>query len=104
MLVQTPSKILKTDFRIWENFNQAASTSVLSDEEKTGRLQSVKEIVLSENADYHLSCNKECTAVLLPLYGEIIINDYYESVKAGESLTLALSPQSPIHLKKPSQQ
>lgn len=88
MLLQTPSRIFKTDFRIWTEAENAVSTQLFRNEEKIGRLKKVSEVVLNENSDFRTVVEEDCTIIIFPLYGEIILTDYYETIKAGETLTL----------------
>ncbi|NIF07012.1 hypothetical protein F3J23_16360 [Chryseobacterium sp. Tr-659] len=87
MLVQTPSKILKTDFRIWNEGEKNMITTIMNDE-RTNALISVKEVILDIEGELRLGFDKERTLLILPLYGEIIITDFYETLSAGTSLTI----------------
>lgn len=99
MLVQTPSKIFKTDFRIWTEGENNAETIILQNEATTKKLISIREVVCDENADYRISFEENRTIVLLPLYGEIIINDFYEKIIAGETLTFNIEKNNEIIIK-----
>ncbi len=99
MLVQTPSKIFKTDFRIWTEGENHLESILLKKEESTKHLISVREIVCDENADYRMSFEENRTLILFPLYGEIIINDFYEKVIAGETLTFNVEKNNEVIIK-----
>ena len=87
MLVQTPSKILKNDFRVWNKTEQYTMTEIFKNEEKISALLNVKEVILDIGGELRLNFEGERTILILPLYGEIIISDFYESISAGKSLT-----------------
>ncbi|ROI03025.1 hypothetical protein EGI16_12740 [Chryseobacterium sp. G0240] len=88
MLVQSPSKIFKSDFRIWQKSEKIAITEILNNEEQAHTLISVKEVVLNIEGELRLNFDEERILLILPLYGEIIITDFYEVISAGMSLTL----------------
>ncbi|MDR6465596.1 hypothetical protein [Chryseobacterium sediminis] len=88
MLVQTPSKIFKNDFRIWQENEKSTMTEILKDEDQTHTLLSLKEVVLDIEGEVRFNFDDERILLILPLYGQIIISDFYEPVSAGMSLTL----------------
>lgn len=88
MIVQSPSIILKNDFRTWDTNHQYNVTEILKNTENTNTLLSIKEVILDIQGEIRLHVETEKTLLILPLYGEIIISDFYESISAGESLTI----------------
>ncbi|WP_250255720.1 hypothetical protein [Chryseobacterium sp. Marseille-Q3244] len=88
MLVQTPSTILKNDFRTWNAEHLYTVAEILKNTENTNTLLSVKEVILDIQGEIRLPIQTEKTLLILPLYGEVIISDFYESISAGESLTI----------------
>ncbi|MFS4472366.1 hypothetical protein [Chryseobacterium sp. T20] len=99
MLVQAPSKIFKNDFRIWQENEKNTVTEILNDKDRTYTLYNVKEVVLDIEGELRLSFEEERTLLILPLYGEIIINDFYETISAGMSLTLNTQAGKDIVIK-----
>ncbi|RXM37788.1 hypothetical protein BOQ62_20385 [Chryseobacterium sp. CH21] len=99
MLVQAPSKILKNDFRIWQENEKSTVTEILKSEERTQTLYSVKEVVSDIEGELRLQFDEERTLLILPLYGEIIITDFYETISAGMSLTLNTEAGKDIVIK-----
>ncbi|MEJ5048219.1 hypothetical protein WH221_00085 [Chryseobacterium culicis] len=99
MLVQAPSKIFKNDFRIWQENEKNTVTEILNDKDRTYTLYNVKEIVLDIEGELRLSFEEERTLLILPLYGEIIITDFYETISAGMSLTLNTQAGKDIVIK-----
>lgn len=99
MLVQAPSKILKNDFRIWQENKKNTVTEILKSEERTQTLYSVKEVVLDIEGELRLHFDEERTLLILPLYGEMIITDFYETISAGMSLTLNTQAGKDIVIK-----
>lgn len=99
MLVQSPSKIFKNDFRIWQENDKNTVTEILNDKDRTYTLYNVKEVVLDIEGELRLSFEEERTLLILPLYGEIIINDFYETISAGISLTLNTQKGKDIVIK-----
>ena len=99
MLVQTPSKIFKSDFRIWQENEKSTISEILWNEKNTLALLSVKEVVLDIEGELRLSFNEERTLLILPLYGEIIITDFYETISAGISLTVNTQAGKDIVIK-----
>lgn len=88
MIVQSPSTILKNDFRIWNTDQQYTATEILKNTENTNTLLGVKEVILDIQGEIRLHIDAEKTLLILPLYGEVIVSDFYESISAGESLTI----------------
>ncbi|MFZ4931318.1 hypothetical protein [Chryseobacterium sp. Mn2064] len=99
MLVQTPSKIFKNDFRIWNEAEKYVVSEILNHQETNGPLLSVKEAVLDIEGELRLHFDGERTLLILPLYGEIIITDFYEPISAGKSLTFNTKEGKDIVIK-----
>lgn len=88
MLVQTPSKIFKNDFRNWNEGDRNAVAEILKNEEKCSSLIGLAEGVLEVDGELRLRFDGERTILAMPLYGEIIITDFYQPVTAGDSLLI----------------
>lgn len=86
MLVQSPSKIFKNDFRTWNEGEKNAVAEILKNEENSNPLITVKEIVLEVDGEIRFSFEGDRTLLVLPVYGEIITNNFTETICAGESL------------------
>ncbi len=99
MLIQTPSKISKNDFRIWQENEKNTITEILNNGKNIHDLLSVKEIILDIEGELKLHFEEERTLLILPLYGEIIMTDFYETISAGMSLTLNTQPGKDIVIK-----
>lgn len=99
MLVQSPSKIFKNDFRVWNEGDKNAVAEVLKNVEKSNALLSVKEAVLDVDGELRLSFDGERTLLVLPLYGEIIINNFTETILAGESLVFNVEKDAVVAFK-----
>lgn len=94
MLVQTPSKIFKADFASWHN-SSAYSIRTIINEEKSGQLQKVSEVVLNESFNYELGIPGATNIIILVLYGEVLVSDFKTPIAAGQSVTLkCVNPQN----------
>lgn len=96
MLVQTPSRLFRNETRQWIKEAGASAAEIFRGNEGS-KLQLMKEILLDVAAEIEFTAEADCTVLLMPLYGEIIINNYYESISAGETLSVKL--QKGEHLK-----
>ena len=99
MLVQTPSKIFKSDFRTWKEGKKHAVTQILAHEDGSGPLVSVCEAVLEVDGELSINSDGDRTFMILPLYGQVIVNDFYEPVSAGESLTFSIASSKKIVIR-----
>ncbi|WP_326982180.1 hypothetical protein VUJ46_18535 [Chryseobacterium sp. MYb264] len=87
MLVQSPSKIFKSDFSVWKKENSSLVNTIFS-EEKNVKLKRAVEIIVDENgaSDYHYQ-EKSCILIIV-LYGEILINDFEKPISSEQVFTL----------------
>lgn len=99
MLVQTPSKIFKADFRIWNEGDKNAVAEILKNEEKGNALISIQEVLLDVDGELRLSFDGVRTILLMPLYGEIITNNFTETISAGESLVFNVEKDAVVAFK-----
>lgn len=99
MLVQSPSKIFKNDFRVWNEGENHVVAEILSNEEKSNALIQIKEAVLDVDGELRLDFAGERTLLVLPLYGEVIISNFYEPIAAGESLTFNVEAGEELIIK-----
>jgi quercetin 2,3-dioxygenase len=88
MLVQTSSKIFKSDFRKWNLRDNYATAEILSNEIQSGELLSVREIVINENSDFLLKIEKNISVIILPLYGIFQIKEVNQSLSVNEVVTI----------------
>lgn len=87
MLVQTPSKIFKSDFAIWKDENSCQIREICTENEHSN-LRKVSEVVFDEEGKYRFQYNQNCNLIILVLYGEILINDFKKQISAHEVFTL----------------
>ncbi|UZT97978.1 hypothetical protein ODZ84_22910 [Chryseobacterium fluminis] len=98
MLVQTPSKIFKSDFAVWKDENSCRIRKILT-EEKDLNLRKVTEIVFDQGGKYRFEYKANCNLMILVLYGEILINDFNKQISAHEVFTLKSTETDFLSLK-----
>lgn len=98
MLVQTPSRLLRNETREWTKVDETAFADIYTSA-VSKNLSLMREILLEETAATDFIAKSDCTVLLMPLYGEIIINNYYESIAAGESLAVKLAKDEVLKIK-----
>lgn len=98
MLVQTPSKIFKSDFAVWKDANSCRIREIVTEEEDLN-LRKVTEIVFDEEGQYRLQYKANCSLMILVLYGEILINDFKKQISAHEVFTLKSTETDFLTLK-----
>ncbi|MGC4130134.1 MAG: hypothetical protein QM564_11400 [Bergeyella sp.] len=81
MLVQSPSVILKTDFRNWKISGNLQLCEIIAEDNFK-----VREFLIKKSAESEIECTGGCTALLIPLYGLMEING--KTISANETLTL----------------
>ncbi|MBP7174284.1 MAG: hypothetical protein KBA33_09510 [Cloacibacterium sp.] len=82
---QSPSKILKSDFRNWDRIGNASVSEIfLKGKEPSGDLTLVLEIVLDPNETFTFPGRNNETLLILPLFGTLVLED--ESIVAGENV------------------
>lgn len=98
MLVQTPSKIFKSDFAFWKDENSCQIRQIFTENEHSN-LRKVTEVVFDEEGQYRFQYHQYCNLVILVLYGEILINDFKKKISAHEVFTLKSTETDFLTLK-----
>lgn len=96
---QSPSKIFKSDFRVWNQEKFGFVADFFSDDENTGSLISLKEIILENGGEIQLEFQEARTILILPVYGEISTDVPAETVGAGESLLATVPKGSTLKIR-----
>lgn len=97
MLVQSPSRIFKSDFSVWKKKNSCVFNEIISDENSD--LRTVTEIILDENGNFDFNYQANCNILIVVLYGEILINDFEKSISAEQIFTLKSTENNILHFK-----
>lgn len=88
VLVQTPSKILKSDYRFWDLSPNAATAEVYKndrlDSSNANVLYEVLEFVIDEDSQNLVNLSADEKVIFLPLYGKFRINNFNKVIEAGE--------------------
>lgn len=87
MLVQSPSRIFKSDFSFWKEENSCAVNEFFSSE-KPSRLRKAVEVVLPERGKYELAYQEKTSLLIIVLYGEVLINDFERTISSEQIFTL----------------
>ncbi len=87
MLVQSPSRIFKSDFSVWKEENSCAVNELFSGEEPS-KLRKVTEVVLPESGNYQFTYREKTNLLIIVLYGEILINDFEKPVSSEQIFIL----------------
>lgn len=98
MLVQSPSKIFKSDFSVWKKENSCAVNEFFSGEESL-KLKKAVEIVLPENGSYELTHQDKTNLLIIVLYGEILINDFEKPISSEQIFTLQSTKSGTVTIK-----
>ncbi len=93
ILVQSPSKILKSDYRLWDVSPSAAIAEIYRDEDvKSGlfpnKLYEVLEFVIYGNSQSFVSLRSNQKLLVLPLFGKARINSFDKIIETGEVVVL----------------
>ncbi|WDF48244.1 hypothetical protein PQ459_07140 [Chryseobacterium sp. KACC 21268] len=103
MLVQTPSKILKSDYRFWDLAPSAAIADVYKNERKVGgtdhTLYEVLEFVIYRDSQNLVTLKADQKAIFLPLYGKIRINNFQKVIETGEAVIFEASEDQDVFIK-----
>jgi len=101
MLVQNPSKILRSDNRFWGLFPDAAVAEVYKDEEGncSGKLYEVLEFVIYKESRSLLDLKANQKVIILPLYGNIRINNFNKIIEAGEVVIFESSEDQQVMVR-----
>lgn len=87
MLVQSPSRIFKSDFSVWKEENSCAVNNFFSGEEPL-KLRKALEVVLPESESYEFAHHEETSLLIIVLYGEVLINDFEKAISSEQIFTL----------------
>lgn len=98
MLVQSPSRIFKSDLTFWKKENACVVKEIFTDKGNSN-LRKVSEIVVDENGTYDFQSQKNGIILLIVLYGEIVINDFEKPISAEQIFTLKSSESNFLTLK-----
>ncbi|WEK69389.1 MAG: hypothetical protein P0Y62_16335 [Candidatus Chryseobacterium colombiense] len=98
MLVQSPSRIFKSDFSVWKEVNSCAVNEFFSGEDPL-KLRKVTEIVLPESGSYEFAYREKNNLLIIILYGEILINDFEKAISPKETFSLQSIEQNAITIK-----
>jgi hypothetical protein len=98
MLVQSPSRIFKSDFSVWKKENSCAVNEFFSGEEPS-RLRKAVEVVLPESGSYELAHQEKASLLIIVLYGEILINDFEKPISSEQIFTLQSIDDNVVTIK-----
>lgn len=99
MTTISPSRIIKSDFAIWENKNSYAKNEIYFSENKNSPLRQVSEIVLAENGSYELNCTSESLILIIILYGKIHIENIEKTLDATQVITINSVEKNTVNIK-----
>lgn len=97
MLVQTPSRIFKSDLSVWKKENSCILNEMII-EENSG-LRKAVEIVFEKNGSLDLKYPENSTLLIIVLYGEIVINDFEKPISAEQIFTLKSDKSHILNIK-----
>jgi quercetin 2,3-dioxygenase len=97
MLVQTPSRIFKSDLSVWKKENSCILNEMIL--EKNSGLRKVTEIVFERNGSFDLQYQENSTLLIVVLYGEILINDFDKPISAEQIFTLKSDESNILNIK-----
>lgn len=98
MLVQTPSKIFKSDFAVWKEDNSCLIREIFTKSENSN-LKKITEIVFDEDGNYQFQYVANCNILILVLYGEVLINDFKKIISAHQVFTLKSTETDVLTIK-----
>lgn len=88
MLVQSPSKILKSDYRFWDLAPSAAIADVYKNEREVSStdhtLYEVLEFVIYRDSQNLVTLKADQKVIFLPVYGKVRINNFNKIIEVGE--------------------
>ncbi|WBX95956.1 hypothetical protein [Chryseobacterium gambrini] len=97
MLVQSPSRIFKSDLSVWKKENSCILNEMIPDEHSG--LRTITEVVFGENGTFDFNYQKNSTVLIIVLYGEIAINDFEKPVSAEHIFTLKSEEENILNLR-----
>jgi len=87
MLVQSSSKIFKSDFSVWKKEKSSLVNEIFSDKINIELKKSV-EIIVNENEAFDFHYPEKSSILIIVLYGEILINDFEKPISSEQIFTL----------------
>lgn len=103
MLVQTPSKILKSDYRFWDLSPSAAIADVYKDERRVSStantLYEVLEFVISKDSQNLVTLKANQKVIFLPIYGKVKINNFSKVIETSEVVVFESSEDQNVMIK-----
>lgn len=99
MGVQTPSRISKADLASWKKKNQSVISRIIRNEDHTGDLKAVTEVILDENGSLEWVIPENTTLIILTLYGKIQINGFRKVVSPEDVFTLKSKQESKVKIR-----
>lgn len=97
MLVQSHSRIFKSDLSVWRRERSCIINTINTIENIA--LKKVSEIVLDENGDYDLCYQKNSSILIMVLYGEALISGFTEPFIAGQIFTRLTNESGLLNFK-----
>lgn len=103
-MVQSPSKILKSDYRLWDVSPSAAVAEIYRDEVlESGllpnQLYEVLEFVIYGNSQSLVNLKANQKMMMLPLFGKAIINNFNKVIEAGEVVVFESAVEQNVIIK-----
>ena len=103
MLVQTPSKILKSDYRFWDLAPSAAIADVYKNDRKVSStdhtLYEVLEFVIYKDSQNLVTLKANQKVIFLPIYGKVKINNFNKIIETGEVVIFESAEDQNIIIK-----
>lgn len=103
MLVQTPSKILKSDYRFWDLAPSAAIADVYKDDRKVSStdhtLYEVLEFVIYKDSQNLVTLKANQKVIFLPIYGKIKVNNFNKVIETGEVVIFESAEDQNVTIK-----
>ncbi|PTT73132.1 hypothetical protein DBR25_13540 [Chryseobacterium sp. HMWF001] len=97
MLVQSPSKIFKSDLSVWRKENSCVLNEMIPDEQSG--LHKITEVVFEENGTFDFNYQKSSTVLIIVLFGEIFINDFEKPVSPEHIFTLKSEEDNTLNIR-----
>lgn len=102
MLVQTPSKILKSDYRFWDLAPSAAIADVYKNDKEVSStahtLCEVLEFVIHKDSQNSVILKANQKVIFLPIYGKVRINNF-KVIETGEVMIFESAEDQNVTIK-----
>ncbi len=99
MLVQTPSKIFRSDLAFWTKIDSCSVKEYAVDSVNCNAIRIVRELVIGENGIFKLQLSGERRYFLMVLFGHIQIKALNLTFSAGETLYFQKQEMEEILIK-----